>query len=119
MKAHRFILIGLFAAAFFAGRASTSRMDSGPRLDWSSVAFADEVVRHGIDSGWNWGFEDDVVRHGLGGHEEFISTSGGNAYIWRRTNDNEIELVGQCAVLEEDVSGQASYVWLPGVERRP
>ena len=49
--------------------------------------------------------------------ETFVSTEGGSAYLWRRNGDR-IELVGHCQRLAEDREGQATFVWLPGVERR-
>ncbi|GJM44382.1 MAG: hypothetical protein DHS20C21_12240 [Gemmatimonadota bacterium] len=47
----------------------------------------------------------------------FVSTDGGAAYLWRRNGDR-IELIGQCQRTEGDSEGQATFVWLPGVERR-
>ena len=113
MMSRHFIAAGLIAAAFFAGRAWP---DHTPIGFGPSEARAQETGRHLYDTG-----SDQILRHGLRGFEdggEFISTSGGNAYLWRRVGD-QIELVGQCAQIEEDISGQASYLWLPGVERRP
>ncbi len=49
--------------------------------------------------------------------ETFVSTDGGNAYLWRRTDDR-IELVGQCVRVDPEATVQAPFVWLPGVERR-
>ncbi len=53
----------------------------------------------------------------VGPGNTFLSTDGGNAYLWRRTGDR-IELLGQCQRAEGGDAGQAGYVWLPGVERR-
>lgn len=47
----------------------------------------------------------------------FISTDGGSAYLWRR-HGNRIELVGQCVRTTDASEAQATFVWLPGVERR-
>jgi len=49
--------------------------------------------------------------------ETFVSTDGGNAYLWRRNGDR-IELVGQCVRTVGGPEAQATFVWLPGVERR-
>lgn len=113
MQSRHFIVLGLVVAAFLAGRAWSDRtlFGFGP-----SEAVAQETGRHLYDTGY-----DTVLRHGQRGFAdggEFVSTSGGNAYLWRRVG-NEIDLIGVCAQIEEDISGQASYLWLPGVERRP
>ncbi len=119
MMARRFILVGLVAAAFIAGRAWPTRSPMDSALGLASPAHADELVR---ETGWPFTVvRDDVVRPGVGtesGVDGFVSTSGGNAYLWKRNGDR-IDLVGQCAVEDEDVRGQASYLWLPGIERRP
>lgn len=50
--------------------------------------------------------------------ETFVSTDGGAAYLWRRRGER-IELVGQCVrTVADGSSEQATFVWLPGVERR-
>jgi hypothetical protein len=54
---------------------------------------------------------------GVSEGEVFISTDGGSAYLWRRVADR-IELIGVSSRIEKGPEGQASYVWLPGVERR-
>jgi hypothetical protein len=47
----------------------------------------------------------------------FVSTDGGNAYLWRRDGDR-IVLLNHCARLMDDTqAGQATYVSMPGVER--
>jgi len=53
----------------------------------------------------------------IGDGETFVSTDGGNAYLWRRNGDR-IELLGQCSRIMDDSEAQAPFVWLPGVERR-
>jgi len=45
----------------------------------------------------------------------FVSTDGGDAYLWRRTGDT-IQLVGQCRRTGDELE-QATFVWMPGVER--
>jgi hypothetical protein len=119
MMVRHFIVIGLVAAAFVAGRAWPTRSSVDSALGMASPAYADELV---TETGWPFSVvRDDVVRPGVGmgsGVDGFVSTSGGNAYLWKRNGDR-IDLVGQCAVVEEDVRGQASYLWLPGIERRP
>jgi hypothetical protein len=49
-------------------------------------------------------------------HATFVSTEGGNAYLWRRDGD-KLVLVSHCMRLEGGSEGQATYVSLPGVER--
>jgi hypothetical protein len=46
----------------------------------------------------------------------FVSTDGGNAYLWRREG-NRIVLLNHCLRTGKDTGGQATYVSLPGVER--
>jgi hypothetical protein len=47
----------------------------------------------------------------------FVSTDGGNAYLWRRDGDR-IVLLSHCArVVDEGQPEQATYVSMPGVER--
>jgi hypothetical protein len=47
--------------------------------------------------------------------QTLVSTEEGNAYLWRRVGDR-IELVGQCARTTDSLE-QATFVWMPGVER--
>ncbi|MGQ0722318.1 MAG: hypothetical protein ACT4PE_12220 [Candidatus Eiseniibacteriota bacterium] len=49
-------------------------------------------------------------------HATFVSTDGGNAYLWRRDGDRLV-LVSHCMRMEVGAEGQATYVSLPGVER--
>jgi len=47
----------------------------------------------------------------------FVSTDGGNAYLWRREGDRVV-LLNHCArVVDETQPEQATYVSMPGVER--
>jgi hypothetical protein len=47
----------------------------------------------------------------------FVSTDGGNAYLWRREG-NRLVLLNHCArLMDETQTGQATYVSMPGVER--
>jgi hypothetical protein len=47
----------------------------------------------------------------------FVSTDGGNAYLWRREG-NRVVLLNHCArLMDETQTGQATYVSMPGVER--
>lgn len=47
----------------------------------------------------------------------FVSTDGGNAYLWRREGDR-IVLLNHCArVMDDSQTEQATYVSMPGVER--
>jgi len=47
----------------------------------------------------------------------FVSTDGGNAYLWRREGDR-IVLLNHCArVMDDSQAEQATYVSMPGVER--
>jgi hypothetical protein len=47
----------------------------------------------------------------------FVSTDGGNAYLWRREGSRLI-LLNHCArLMDETQTGQATYVSMPGVER--
>lgn len=52
--------------------------------------------------------------------ETFVSTDGGNAYLWRREGDR-IVLLNQCARVQGEGANaqeaQATYVSIPGVER--
>ncbi|MCP5111222.1 MAG: hypothetical protein GY953_10340 [bacterium] len=52
----------------------------------------------------------------VGDGESFVTSDGPNAYLWRRVGDR-LELLGQAARSDGGASGQAAYVWLPGVER--
>ena len=47
--------------------------------------------------------------------ETFVSTDGGNAYLWRRDGDRLV-LVNHCKTVES-TQGQTAYVSQPGVER--
>jgi hypothetical protein len=100
MIVRHFLVGASIAAAFFAGRALAPRGLETITPNWPSAAYADDIVRHMTSEG------------------EFASTDGGNAYLWR-WNGERIELVGQCSRVEKAPEGQAAYVWLPGVERRP
>ena len=48
--------------------------------------------------------------------ETFVSTDGGNAYLWRRDGDRLV-LINHCKTVESAQGGQSAYVSLPGVER--
>jgi hypothetical protein len=45
----------------------------------------------------------------------FVTTDGPNTYLWVRTGDR-LRLLGQCARTGE-AAVQATFVWMPGVER--
>jgi hypothetical protein len=45
----------------------------------------------------------------------FVTSSGGSAYLWRRTGDR-LTLLGECARTSEGKAA-ATFVWMPGVER--
>ena len=49
------------------------------------------------------------------GKDMFVSTDGPNAYMWQ-WDGSRVVLLGECARVEAD-SRQATYTWLPGVER--
>jgi hypothetical protein len=104
MLDRRFIAALLLVGAFFAGRELFPRSGVGSSFAWPQAARADDIIRVGIspDAAGN----------------QFVSTSGGNAYLWR-WNGERVELVGQCARIEQKGSPQAAYVWLPGVEQGP
>jgi hypothetical protein len=52
----------------------------------------------------------------VGSSATFVSTDGGNAYLWRRDGDRLV-LLNQCMRIQGAAEGQATYVSLPGVER--
>lgn len=88
----------LVSGAFVGERLAPSRTPSTP-LFFPGSAEASEAIR------------------GVADGEVFVSTEEGNAYLWKRIGDR-IELIGQCSRVEGGNSGQASFVWMPGVERR-
>jgi hypothetical protein len=47
---------------------------------------------------------------------DFVSTDGPNAYLWQRAGDRLV-LIGQCSRTPTTQGAQATFVWLPGVER--
>jgi hypothetical protein len=89
-----FVLIGL-AAAFLAGRALAP---SGESLLGTSPAFAGDGTLH--------------VREG----DTFVSADGGTAYLWRY-DGRRVELLGATKSVEGSEE-QATFIWMPGVERR-
>lgn len=60
-----------------------------------------------------WAGTPTLVKNG----ETFVSTDGGNAYLWRREGDR-IVLLNHCArLMDNEQTEQATYVSMPGVER--
>jgi hypothetical protein len=80
---------------------------------WAGARSAPNAVPAALGVTPAWAGEIESVKAG----EMLISTDGGNAYLWRR-NGERIELVGQCVRTMGGPEDQATFVWLPGVERR-
>jgi hypothetical protein len=98
MSAQRILVMGLLIlAAWGIGRATSPASSEVPHGLFPTAAQAQDFA---------WG---------VSAGETFISTDGGNAYLWLRWEDR-IVLLGACTTVEGP-AGQASYVWSPGVER--
>jgi|GEM_PF-4606576 hypothetical protein len=98
MSAQRILVMGfLLLAAWGIGRA-TAPSSPAQQPGFFPAAQAAEIVS-GVSDG-----------------EIFISTDGGNAYMWQRWEDR-IVLLGLCSSIKGP-TGQASYIWNPGVEKR-
>lgn len=99
MSAQRIlVLCFLILAAWGIGRSTAPASKVAQQAFLPAAAQATEIAR-GISDG-----------------EIFISTDGGNAYMWQRWEDRLV-LLGVCSTTKGP-QGQASYVWNPGVEKR-
>jgi hypothetical protein len=87
------ILLGL-AAAFLAGRALAPSTEG---LLGAAPAFAEGTLS-------------------VAAGDTFVSTDEGTAYLWRY-DGNRVELLGATKVVE-GAEEQATFIWMPGVERR-
>lgn len=87
------IVAGVAAGSWLGSGGSPADLLPGPSVAWAGTP---AMVKNG---------------------ETFVSTDGGNAYLWRREGDR-IVLLNHCArVMDEGQTGQATYVSMPGVER--
>ena len=90
-----FFLI-VFAAGLAAGRWLS---EAGPQGSWLGPPAA-----HAGTEGMP-----------LGDGAVFVTSDGPNAFLWRRAGDR-LQLLGQCSRTAEGTA-QATFVWMPGVER--
>ena len=98
MNRRNLILVLGIVAGVLAGRQLGSDRGADALLPGPSAAWAGTPVA--VDDGGT-----------------FVSTDGGNAYLWRREGDR-IVLLNHCArLMDETQTGQATYVSMPGVER--
>jgi len=99
MSAQRILVMGfLVLAAWGIGRATAPASKVAQQALFPTPVQAAEIVS-GVSDG-----------------EIFISTDGGSAYMWQRWDDR-IVLLGVCSTIKGP-TGQASYTWNPGVEKR-